>query len=126
MSGNRITELKAGRELDALVADKVMGLKNLFWNNAILFYEDRQFTREPPVGKYPVVPDYSTDIAATMEIVEKDDGWGHDWVLERNMASGKPWLVRAIRQADGAQFTAFAETASLAICHAALEACGQT
>jgi hypothetical protein len=54
--------VKPGRELDALVAEKVMGIE-----------VDRAPWGELYVGKegYDVVPAYSTDIAAAWEVVEK-------------------------------------------------------
>jgi hypothetical protein len=49
--------MKPGRELDALIAEKVMGL---FTNG------------EPDFGyTYETIPPYSTDIAAAWEVVEK-------------------------------------------------------
>lgn len=99
--------MEAGRELDALIAEKVMGFP-------------LEIIRGAP---YPECPrHYSTDIAAAWEVVEKDDGWGHDWRVKRWVSSSKPYSCTAERTADGQNFYAEAETAPLAICLAALKA----
>ena len=58
--------MKPGRELDAIVAERVMG------------YEVRDETwRQPPSSSWREVPHYSSDIAAAWEVVERmrADGW---------------------------------------------------
>lgn len=102
------------RELDAIVAEKVMGIGNTFLSRCNdpgeTAYLDDQ-------GLYRLVPHYSTDIAAAWGVVERmrDDDWRVDlWVDEDG------WWVR---------FTRFlqvgyecADTAPEAICRAALKA----
>lgn len=67
--------MNSGRELDALVAEKVMGFKKVQ-------HFDREVTHESPEGcliyadflpapEAMKIPSYSTDIAAAWEIVEK-------------------------------------------------------
>jgi hypothetical protein len=110
-----IDELQAGRELDALVAEKVMG-----YTLGTPPSPESAINLAGP--EYPVtVPHYSTDIAAAWQVVEKfkdrdwrfildkyDDGWG----IEIELSGGK--------YGSGA----VAETAPLAICRVALKAVG--
>ena len=72
MTHIEIGAMQAGRELDALVAEKVMG-----WGGVREGYSEGsaelRFIGKPPNGmdsKYPV-PMYSTDIAAAWEVLEK-------------------------------------------------------
>lgn len=72
------TELKAGRELDALIADKVMG-----WSRddqyGAAFVDDcgNRLWLEPSRGfeaqydPHPVMPHFSTDIAAAWTVLER-------------------------------------------------------
>jgi len=135
-----MNDLPAGRELDVLVAKKVMG-----WT------KPKGGRRDPLTGKRPVwrelpfeyvdTPHFSTDIAAAWEVVEKfhgdspniqigKDGWEIDVQTAKD---GNGWFVaiRRYRVEDyaeehdywGAQsYYAHAETAPLAICRAALAA----
>jgi hypothetical protein len=92
--------VNAGRELDALVAEKVMG---------------RDMTR--PAGfKHPIgMPHYSTDIAAAWEVVERLRAAGH-WFDLRDIRGNGYWA------SFGQEMSAEGKTASLAICLAALKA----
>lgn len=116
-----INELKPGRELDALVAEKVMGWARIImadqaWadvsNN---WHSDYMGTVG---GKRTVIPLFSTDIAAAWEVVEKFDDYGvwrhegqakHHAEFKREFGKWKRWA------AEG-------ESASHAICLAALKA----
>lgn len=113
-----MTELKAGRELDALVAEKVLGWKRgkRFGNGNGEWEIPGRENDSYKLTCYRT-PDYSTDIAAAWEIVEKLSMWvcpannGHDWTagrlsLEEPSPEGGTW----------------AETAPHAICLAALKA----
>lgn len=98
--------MKPGRELDALVAEKVMG-----WTE-VCGYEGEY------KGYWKILPKYSTDIAAAWAVVELPlfDGWA----IGRN-ASGKwevfnPWENNFV--------VSVADTAPHAICLAALKAVG--
>ena len=117
------TEMEAGRELDALVAEKVMG-----WTR-----DDRGAWVPPgcrPLrnGYYTERPGcYSTDIAAAWRVVEamRVAGWytkvedGHDGPPSENP---RGWHCRVSRAYDW--FEGWADTAPLAICRAALAAVG--
>jgi hypothetical protein len=123
MPRDEVLGLKPGRELDALIAEKVMGFRcvvdkgngNVSWIAYGVYGE----THTPPMAwkkwNYKVPP-YSTDIAAAWEVVEKmseqwpqyqlakiEDGWSVMWGFD-----GYGWP-----EATG-------KTAPEAICKAAL------
>lgn len=110
--------MKPGRELDALIAEKVMGRPTERYAGAVVFSVDPNSIQ----GVYPldyIVPHYSTDIAAAWEVVEKVYDW--NFRLERFEGLSKDYY--------GAQFFlngewhyGEADTAPLAICLAALKA----
>lgn len=130
-----IDKLEAGRELDALVAEKVMGL-NLTVIPETCPYCDGYVSqnRDPgwcgSCGAYVNEPEpYSTDIAAAWEVVEKMRTWkgkgtlGCRACIEIHSIDGsfeegenKPYLAM-IWGKEG-----IAKTAPLAICRAALKA----
>jgi hypothetical protein len=58
-----MSDLPAGRELDALVAEKVMGLEIEKIANGHMWFRDGVTLRSP-------IPHYSTDIAAAWHVVE--------------------------------------------------------
>lgn len=58
--------MKPGRELDALIAEHVMGLERI----TSLYLEIGWRPKGVPVGVHQLKP-YSTDIAAAWEVVEK-------------------------------------------------------
>ena len=107
MTPQEIDNMQAGRELDALVSEKVMGIKwpGVFWDGDP---DSHFFNRRA----------YSTDIAAAWQVVEKlkERGFGF-WLT----ASGDCWFEdsngwRITSKADGSN------SVPLAICRAALEA----
>ncbi len=117
-----------GRELDVLVAKKVMGLAvwpqhccgaQGYGQGADDHCDGCDFETDKRIWQGAK---YSTDIAAAWEVVEKDDGWGFDWRLKRWAASSKPWACTAERIVDGKRFYVEAVTAPHAICLAALKA----
>lgn len=114
----------AGRALDALVAEKVMGWTRHPDSWPPMYREPGDELR-PPGSGYAVVPSYSTAIAAAWEVVEAmrlkfyrflinggiyDTNWGASF--HANFASGDDY------------FHGYADTASLAICRAALKVVG--
>ncbi len=114
------TEMVAGREFDALVAEKVMG-----WRPGAGFASDKYWA-------------FSTDIAAAFLVVERLRTWGEDesfaFQLIENSEHGAPaeWMVRFDRYVvdrydrsnddlvPGEYYVA--PTLPLAICRAALAA----
>lgn len=139
-----MSDLKAGRELDALVAEKVMGWVLV---DAIIrqsmglvlgpkeFIETKIIALTPP-GKKEVesVPNYSTDIAAAWEIVlEYQNRSLRFQLVPLANEEGEPgWQVEILKFEPTNEFTPWVETAGfaqantapLAICLAALKALG--
>jgi hypothetical protein len=111
--------MKPGRELDALVAVKVMGAQSMDHKRPL----DHGAFLDP-------VPHYSTDIAAAAEILEKVP---MTLVAPRAQISpgrfnGVEWMAVAPSKPydDQVGNFVFAETAPHAICLAALKALGAT
>lgn len=131
--------MKAGRELDALIAEKVMGLHSWVRRN-----EDDPGCSICGKGEntgHRSYPYYSTDIAAAWEVLDKfttnysksSDPDGYGIKLEhRTENTGEMWLVTGVwttsgppyEDMDDEKFTVEAATAPLAICLAALKAVG--
>jgi hypothetical protein len=118
---DKIDDLQAGRELDALIAEKVMGIKC----GACL--QDGQL--EPITMDWREIPHYSTDIAAAWEVVEKAylvirpsllHGSNLQWIAGQLKGVRASGLIEIIKET----YTE-AETAPLAICKAALRAIGE-
>jgi len=115
-----MSAIEAGRELDALVAEKVMGWKPSMFSNY-------PWQLVPPDGDGSAVrqvPNYSTDIAAAWLVVERMC----EFPSYVSLGFGK-WLQFRVDIATGAgrevmNSRAFAKTAPLAICNAALAAVG--
>lgn len=125
-------EMKAGRELDAVVAMEVMDYK--FVAHGPGSFDSGHYLRPIQMadGKHTEIktligdlPAFSTDIAAAWEVVEKlgRDGWWQR--LERDWVDAEaPWecylMPSESLNLDNA--SARADTAPLAICLAALRA----
>lgn len=100
--------MNAGRELDALIAEKVMG-----WYLDSTKEYHRKHIHSLGHNALAPVPNFSTDIAAAWEVVEKFQGsfkvfkpFGGQWEVECTNGFSK------------------ADTAAHAICLAALKAVG--
>jgi hypothetical protein len=112
------TELQAGRELDALVAEKVMGWTYLGerWsdtNHSGYQWRDSTGTRHE-------TPPFSTDIAAAWEALERMASVLEDVAkIEVSRLSNGQYACVV-----GAICCEFADTPALAICRAALAAVG--
>ena len=133
-----MSEMEAGQKLDALVAEKVMGWAITHRGHRVMpgpggihgGREMRGFTGSVDARTWisQVCPDYSTDISAAWEVVEKlkerhgvtlsggpnDEGGCEGWVCS----------VKAFgyRRFQDQEWNAHADTAPLAICKAALQA----
>lgn len=112
-------ELPAGRELDILVAEKVMGYEH--------FVDEADGTdrlRGNGIIMPIHLPAYSTDIAAAWEVVEKLRA---EWMIRVGTADllGTPWkcVMWQRYMTTGGPFGE-ADTAPLAICRAALGVVG--
>lgn len=125
LTRKKILAMKPGIELDALVAEKVMGWRykeTVYSGGAVL--SPAQWIK-PNGWPVDIVPHYSTDISAAWEVVEKmskthfsemamtelEDGtWG--WMARFIRVLNEPYTVKGYR--------ATAKTAPEAICKAAL------
>lgn len=106
-----IDEMPAGREMDALVAEKVMGWANI---RGAVVEQNTNIVRD--------VPSYSTDIAAAWDVVEKINT--KKCFIE--LKSTFPTWFAGIFKGFGHNYEiiecANEKTAPLAICRAALKA----
>jgi len=113
----QVDEMEAGRELDALVAERVMGAVPAHtpgdWMVAV---------GAPPYyrfgGSVRGLPDYSTNIAAAWQVVERMS----EQALPCVMHDGQMWVGEFY--CITYSHTAYAHTAPLAICRVALKAVG--
>jgi hypothetical protein len=119
-----IDTMPAGREMDALIAERVMGWKWMGIDHETLaMLLDPTARRHPAWREYPdrphssdwdaYVPHYSTDIAAAWEVVE---------AMQSESRPDAEWIHFAAA-IDGVNLlTETAGDAALAICRAALKA----
>lgn len=136
--------LEAGRELDALVAEKIFGslwrayrsddeeksVIRLFAPSRADYCEEIQYKNQWGTSSgfyptdYPDLPAYSTDIAAAWEVVEKvGTGWLYLSLLQDSDKVAGYWRAAFHRLKETPQLVD-ADTAPLAICLAALKAVG--
>lgn len=117
-------ELKPGRELDALVAEKVMGLTVkdgwLFECRTVPCPDGKPGCCVIHTDYFPVKPKpYSTSIEAAMEVLQKVKT--KDNYVEIIAPMGDPHWVCRVYECFDVQFGHGAETLPLAICGAALK-----
>ena len=132
----QVDEMEAGRELDALVAEKVMGWRRVsdgqfyFWPSKEMVEALRMSHPDLLAVDYFAAPEFSADIAAAWKVVEKmySDGW----TVSVGSLAAKPrgWRCTVSHMhADDfyrhpESYEANADTAPLAICRAVLKAVG--
>lgn len=134
--------MEPGRELDALVAEKVMGWKRLFSDesvrkivetsgpisaggiNFLMNLQNSWIIPGEPSPEIIEVPQYSTDIAAAWAVVEKFKSPYHfDLWRAPYRAAEISWSCSFSKSIDARDIVrADAATAAHAICLAALEA----
>ena len=130
LTPEQIDSMPAGPEINMLVAERVMQLGGEYQHdfqengygqcNKCDASNDMGAIRRG--GRYCTIPDnYSEDIAAAWEVIEKfkADGWavGVQWEL---MDGGGYWFC--VLDNPNKEWYGFAETATLAICRSALKA----
>jgi len=116
MPHNDILSLPAGRELDALVVEKVMGYRHHPWTQTIPEHWCRLPTGETCL--FADLPHYSTSIAAAWEVVER-----LPYRLVRIVREGGSWYCTVGDELNYPMFAPIrADTAPLAICRTALKA----
>jgi hypothetical protein len=110
------TTMAAGRDLDALVAEKVMGHevhRDVRWREPAILGPGQRIANTP-------MPRYSTDIAAAWAVIQKLMETHFMYSLNASHESGH-WCV--FYPASGSPVEGeYADTAPLAICRAALAA----
>lgn len=117
--------MKPGRELDALVAEKVMGLSYYpVWTNSYGQHVphavfDKGVKQNVVTCGY--LKPYSTDIAAAWEVVEKFNGL---YIGESESDPGRHWWQFVDSNEQDSYIGAEGKTAPHAICLAALKAVG--
>jgi len=116
--------MKPGRELDALIAERVMGWKicrNKNGGYSIFVGDEDNYTAwssTKDIELPDVFPKYSTDISAAWEVVEKIKyKWDNNFSIHWN---GEEWVIPQPKFPDLA--ISVGDTAPHAICLAALEA----
>jgi hypothetical protein len=123
MTAAEIDAMPAGREMDALVAEKVMGfvvMRHRDVDGQHIEHGPDEWMRGPdgeaPRYAYMVPVDhYSTDIAAAWEVVEKLKP--DDWAFRVEVLDDGDWWASFSATAES-----WAGTVPLAICRAALKA----
>ena len=132
--------MKAGRELDALIAEKVMGTPK-YWSvwfacshygnfngldQAQVYAEKIQGDFKAHVLPYSDEPNYSTSIEAAWEVVERlialhfHEVQVRHWVDPFDAVMPQGWMCQC--EGDNLAIAERATTAPLAICLAALKA----
>lgn len=102
--------MKSGRELDALVAEKVMGWSSAKIESADFYTDEAGATRHD-------IPSYSADFNAAGEVVDKVN---REFRLSNKRNEGGWWAYFN----DESYFASKGDTAPHAICLAALKAVG--
>ena len=114
-------ELQAGLELDALIAEKVMG-------RIVQMGEDggyRELNHDIFTDIEDPLTPFSTDPVAALAVVERLSGRGWDVVLRAPTCTQPRWVVTARVFAAPIYERAEADTLPLAVCRAALRAMEQ-
>lgn len=123
MTRDEILAMPAGREMDALVAEKIFGLKT-YWREEVVRERGITNRQETAVIKTLCVVSrtalfvqayyYSTNIAAAWEVVERNRG--EAFTLLKSPIHGGYFASFVHKDEE----SVFAHTAPLAICRAAL------
>lgn len=115
-----MSNLEAGREMDALVAEKVFGCDPLNARVGLHKNGDLEYYWGYPVG-HDIAPAYSTDISDAWRVIEHMQSLGWSWEV-LNTTKTAFGAVFSMSQDD--VYGTDAETVPLAICKAALKAIG--
>ncbi|MGH2351203.1 MAG: BC1872 family protein [Chloroflexota bacterium] len=112
---------RAGRELDAVVGERVFGWTVQTYSNQP-YQVDTTWQRGTAWTRRAIVPAFSTDAGAALQVVERLADPGRRRGVEIVRDSDGRWHARFVRRGRASpRFTA-AATLPLAICVAALEA----
>jgi hypothetical protein len=129
LTRNKILKMEAGREMDALVAEKVFGgpeaHKDWYWWDGA----NMVWSNDTAYGAKPILipalfagPHFSTDISAAWEAVEKMKQGGHIFTFEMVTDDEDQYSAGFERKMEDYKpiWSGFGDTAPLAICRAAL------
>lgn len=115
MNKDEILNMKTGRELDALVAEKVLDWKYVFYAQPInLWVGDIDGT----VRK--IIPNYSTDILLAIEVLELFDFYSIDKVSDCFIPQYEVTVESCMEDGTYNQISAKAKNIPEAICKACL------
>lgn len=121
MTREEIEHMEAGPEMDALIAEHIMGHPGEW-----IHHEGAGIEYDTGIGRLRIRAclEYSTDIAAAFQVVEKLEAQNPVWLfslVKRGWAESLLWEA-TFRKISGEDIRAFCEgiTAPLAICRAAL------
>jgi hypothetical protein len=126
MTEDDIRKMDAGREMDALVAEIVMELElseiDGYYRTTVTLtrYPAPGFTRFDTEPWNKEIPEYSTDIAAAWEVVKKMQSPPDEYFFGIKMTPAIPHKGKPCWHVELGGIFAYAETAPLAICRAAL------
>jgi hypothetical protein len=119
------TPLQAGRSLDCLIAERVIGWRHTCGAECPA---PKCWGWVDPDGvdmlRGDDVPAYSTDIAAAWEVISEMQRRGWSFILD-DMCSGKTYQCHFERERTEVYNVTDIETVPLAICLAALKAVGE-
>jgi hypothetical protein len=115
-----VNKLEA-RELDILIAEKVMGQTRA--KNCPLGDDNCPGQWRPQVGRWPCLPPYSTNIEAAWEVAEKSNLFRF-YALNEILGIWQISFHLSIGEKCAHSILAAEETAPLAICRGALVATG--
>ena len=116
--------MQAGRELDALVAEKVMGLNIRYPTDGNVPREPFYWAKDDDGYEEPFAcPHYSTDISAAWEVVEKLMGSGAMFGFVLSVLDDRH-TTAVFSETAGHGYRGISEEAPHAICLAALKAMG--
>lgn len=111
MTRDEILNMPAGREMDALIAERVMG-------RDVLLGSDWYFPSPYGFGGHKSVPHYSTDIGNAWEVVDEMQAARNYWAYTGSLSS-YCYAMFAGHQSQH-EYRAEADKMPLAICRAAL------
>ena len=113
-----------GRDLDRLVAEKVMGWIKKIWKDpydgTIYTYILRYPDQSPKEALKELLPTYSQDASAAAEVVEKMKTSGFNLYIEKTNNLYKPWSAGFYKTDIDRKTLVYGETEEHAICLAAL------
>ena len=116
MTREDILKMEAGREMDALIAEKVMEWTAI---SKITPGISLDLIGTPPQGRPDLVPHFSTDISAAWEVVKEMSAKNY-WCIMEIMSSRCYTMFEEVKTKDKYQAEANVYELPLAICRAAL------